>query len=414
MKTQSHKCILLFILLCCTFSVSLSATQYLGLGYEPGQGKEQRKVQIIDGYIYVPTSNGIFRKSVSTLNDTIWELYGFKGISVKDFVKKNDSIIAITTRLNDSMMLLSTDNGKTFIDYTSETFNVPGVTASLNLITSNPLNKNSILLSAPAKGLLKSTDFGKTWKKIANIGGLRFIGNNLADTTYIYGAGILSFDIPFIWVSFDDGNTWDMPSLRTTYPQGCFDLHPSSKYPNLILAGFGVWIYFSMDYGKTWLKGDKTELGAVTCFAENSSFFYASGTSYDNKLRVYWSQDGDFWNPLSFQPINGVSNAYDLHIVGNNKLLFTERGVYNISAQSTSLSETTQEVSVVQNGTTVSFKGTEIIESVRIYNISGKLMKSIHPRSNKHTIDISSFQKGLYIFEFGGKDSLIKKKILIR
>ena len=67
----------------------IRATQYLGLGYEPGQGKEQRKVQIIDGYIYVPTSNGIYRKNVSTLNDTIWDLYGFKGVSVRDFVKKH-------------------------------------------------------------------------------------------------------------------------------------------------------------------------------------------------------------------------------------------------------------------------------------------------------------------------------------
>lgn len=85
-----------------------------------------------------------------------------------------------------------------------------------------------------------------------------------------------------------------------------------------------------------------------------------------------------------------------------------------VCAQNTLLNETTLDVSVIQKGTTVSFKGSEIIESVRIFDISGKLMNTIHPKSNKHTIDISSFQKGLYFFEFGGKEGLIKKKILIR
>lgn len=85
MKTR--KILLCLLLLSGVFNI-IGATQYLGLGYEPGQGKEQRKARIVDGCIYVPTSNGLFRKSVSTLNDTIWELYGFKGIPVRDFVKK--------------------------------------------------------------------------------------------------------------------------------------------------------------------------------------------------------------------------------------------------------------------------------------------------------------------------------------
>jgi len=407
---------ILLILLCCILSSSLEATQYLGLGSEPGQGKEQRKVQIIDGYLYVPTSNGLFRKSVSTLNDTIWELYGFKGIPVRDFVKKNDSIIAITTRKNDNLMMLSTDNGKTFIDYTSDYFKVPGVTASINLIASNPLNKNSLLLSAPAKGLLKSTDFGKTWKTIASIGSLRFTGYNLADTTSIYGAGILPIDMPFLWVSFDVGNNWSTSDIIDKQSVAISEIFFYPDIVNDMLIGVDNWICKSNDKGKTWHKADKLDITDL-CFAVNAKnkMLYVTGRSFDGKIKVLTSvsYDGEFWFLIHNKPINDLSSAYDIHLVGNDVLLFTERGVYNISAQKTSLNEVTLDVSVVQNGTTVSFKGTEIIESVRIYNISGKLMKTIHPKSNKHTIDISSFQKGLYIFEFGGKESLIKKKILI-
>lgn len=393
----------------------IGATQYLGLGYEPGQGKEQRKARIVDGYIYVPTSNGLYRKSVSTLNDTVWELYGFKDISVRDFVKKNDSIIAITTRMNDNMMLLSTDNGKTFIEYTSDYFKVTGVNVYLNLLEANPLNKNTIIIYCTNKGVLKSTDFGKSWNKIAITGSLNYIGFNNADTTSIYCAGASGFSSPFLWFSYDNGISWNIPNIQVQYLQSCFVMFPSSKYANLILAGFDLWIYLSRDNGKTWFKGDKTEINAVNCFAENlwNNQYYASGTSYDNKLRVYWSYDGDFWWTYNFQPINNISSAYDIHVVGNNVLLFTERGVYNLSAQSTSLSETTLDVSVVQNGTSVSFKGTEIIESVRIYDISGKMKETIRPNNNNFTIDVSSYQKGLYLFEFGNKSNVLKKKTVI-
>jgi photosystem II stability/assembly factor-like uncharacterized protein len=414
MKTRK---ILLFLLMLSGMLSNICATQYLGLGYEPGQGFDKRKAQIIDGYMYVPTSKGLFRKSVTTLNDTIWELYAFKDVSIKGFVKKNDSIVAITTNTTDNFILLSTDDGKTYRDYNSDYFkdtSAMGMTGSLNIIKSNPLNENSLLLGYYG-GLLKSTDFGKTWTKLSNSMGVSYyIGYNFTDATIIYCAGTSAFSSPFIYVSNDEGKTWNMKDIRLPEPQGCFVIYPSKKYSNLIFAGFGLWIYLSRDKGQTWLKGDKTEIGAVTCFAENSSYYYASGKSYDGKLRVYWSGEGEFWWPYNFQPINGVSNGYDIHVVGNDVLLFTERGVFNISAQSTSLSETALDVSVVQNGTTVCFKGTEIIESVRIHDITGKLIEEFHPDDNNYTIDVSSYRKGLYLFEFGNKNNVLKKKIVFR
>jgi len=414
MKSQSRKCRLLLVLLCCILSSSLEATQYLGLGYEPGQGKDLRKAQIVDGYIYVPTSNGLFRKSVSTLNDTIWEFYGFKGVPVRDFVKKNDSIIAITTRINDNLMMLSTDNGKTFIDYTSSYFKAKNANVLISKINGN--NKNCLLIADNHNGISKSTDFGKNWSRISsNYYTENFhLGFNPGDSTSIILAGV-TWESPAIFTSYNSGLSW----IRSEIVQGQMlffgDFYYFPNNWNSHLISIDNWIFVSRDKGSSWQKADKIPVSNIKFAGDpNHLLTYAIGKNNTGGSSIYFSQGGDFWYPLSNHQSLNISDVYDFHILGENKLIFTERGVYNISAQSTSLSETTQEVSVVQNGTTVSFKGTEIIESVRIYNISGKLMKTIHPKSNKNTIDISSFQKGLYIFEFGGKESLIKKKFLIR
>ena len=46
------------------------------------------KTQVIDNFLYIPTSSGIYRKDLNTVNDTTWSLYAFPNIPVKDFVKK--------------------------------------------------------------------------------------------------------------------------------------------------------------------------------------------------------------------------------------------------------------------------------------------------------------------------------------
>jgi hypothetical protein len=415
MKTRK---ILLFLLILSGMLSSINATQYLGLGYEPGQGSDKRKAQIIDGYMYVPTSKGLFRKSLTTLNDTIWELYAFKDVSIKGFVKKNDSIVAITTNTTDNYILLSTDDGKTYIDYNSDYFKDTsgmGITGSLNIIKSNPLNKNSLLLGYYG-GLLKSTDFGKTWTKLSNsMGSSNCIGYNYSDSTNIICASMI-FETPYIYVSLNEGKDWNKVKIyeRQSVEIGDIFFYPNNQ--NEILIGVDNWICKSGDKGNTWHKADKLDIFYL-CFAVDSrkhGMLYATGKSYDGKLRVYWSSDGEFWSILFNESINGQSSAYDIHIVGNDVLLFTERGVYNISVQSTSLSETKLDVSVIQSGTTVSFKGTEIIENVRIHDISGKLIEEFHPNDNSYTIDISSYHKGLYLFEFGNKNNVLKKKIVIR
>lgn len=53
-------------------------------------------VQVVDGYIYIATWSGIYRKPAKSLNNMDWEKFAFSGLPVIQFVMKGDSIIAIT------------------------------------------------------------------------------------------------------------------------------------------------------------------------------------------------------------------------------------------------------------------------------------------------------------------------------
>jgi hypothetical protein len=104
------------------------------------------KSHVIDNYIYVPTLNGIYRKDLSTLNDTVWSLYAFPEIPIRDFVKHNDSILAIAMKTQDSIMLLFVDNGKTYVNHTSGFLMNKDNSNLISLIALNPLNHNAIVV----------------------------------------------------------------------------------------------------------------------------------------------------------------------------------------------------------------------------------------------------------------------------
>lgn len=70
-------------------------------------------VQVVDGYIYIATWSGIYRKPAKSLNNMDWEKFAFSGLPVIQFVMKGDSIIAITACTDEKAFVLSTDGGKT-------------------------------------------------------------------------------------------------------------------------------------------------------------------------------------------------------------------------------------------------------------------------------------------------------------
>ncbi len=122
-------------------------------------------VQVVDGYIYIATWSGIYRKPAKSLNNMDWEKFAFSGLPVIQFVMKGDSIIAITACTDEKAFVLSTDGGKTCKAITPPEF----------LIEENELKGHTLLnISKLPKceftiGFGRtywSSEIGKFWKKL--------------------------------------------------------------------------------------------------------------------------------------------------------------------------------------------------------------------------------------------------------
>ena len=113
---------------------STEAFQYLGLKDIANVSKAEEavfrdfgvpyrsKIQIIDNYIYVTTLTGVYRKHISTTNNTDWELFAFKDLPIIQFVKNGNKILAISGCADERAFLYSSDNGETYKSITPGSF----------------------------------------------------------------------------------------------------------------------------------------------------------------------------------------------------------------------------------------------------------------------------------------------------
>ena len=126
-------------------------------------------VQVVDGYIYIATWSGIYRKPAKSLNNMDWEKFAFSGLPVIQFVMKGDSIIAITACTDEKAFVLSTDGGKTCKAITPPEFLIEENELKVipYSISQNSQNANSLLALVEPIGVVKSVNFGKSWKTIS-------------------------------------------------------------------------------------------------------------------------------------------------------------------------------------------------------------------------------------------------------
>lgn len=238
------------------------------------------KSHLIDDYIYVPTLNGIYRKKLDSVNDTIWSLYAFEGIPILDFAKYKDSVMAITVKTKDSLMLLSPDDGKTYINHTSDFFFKNDSLNTIWLLSMNPLNYKTIFVLHNRYGPAKSVDFGNSWSAIDEpIGGYqnRFVGFNPNDTSNIFYTGEFIYFDSFVYASYDSGSSWKLTESVLSHCTHILAFHPNN--PDIIVSGGEGRIAKSTDRGLTWKK-----CGSLGVFVtglvydtENPNILYASG-----------------------------------------------------------------------------------------------------------------------------------------
>ena len=193
------------------------------------------RTRIIDDYIYVSTWEGLFRKSLTTLNDTTWEMHDFAGIPIRDFIVKGTETFAVTGYKSDSLLVYSDGNTTTFLD-DSHFLGINALNAAYRM-DQNPQDVNELTVLHHS-GVSRSQDFGTTWDTLF-LWSPEFQYRSLAydpnDPQTIAFSGENGFFTSFLQMTYDAGTTWEnvdqVPNNCTHYVA----FHPTN--PDVVISG---------------------------------------------------------------------------------------------------------------------------------------------------------------------------------
>jgi len=304
------------------------------------------QLKVLDDTLYVCTNNGIYRKNLDTNSE--WELYAFENTPITEFVKNGNKLLAISTgteERTDSLILLSNNNGQTFINFTSPHFLEYGGNV-LNRLVQNPKNKNSVFVLYALYGVSKSDDFGLNWRRLTenNFGAQNWhLSVHPLDTNTIFCSGENMAFQGTCLKSSDGGETWS----AYTHPDGDNCIHSIAYHPTnpdiLVYSGEGT-MGKSTDKGETWSVIDLHTSGMyffkVLFDEENPSILYATGYNdhygldAQNAIWVYRSTDmGNSWELAYNESLNeSCGGVFDMVKYKNFLIFYTrENGLFQLS-----------------------------------------------------------------------------------
>ncbi|MCF2707869.1 sialidase family protein [Bacteroides pyogenes] len=287
-----------------------------------GRSYKQPSVQVLDGYIYIATWSGIYRKPTKSLNKMDWKKFAFFGLPVIQFVIKGDSIIAITACTDERAFVLSTDGGKTYEAITPPEFIMEENEFKVipYSISQNSQNANSLLALVEPIGVVKSVDFGKTWKVIGTFyGGYQdwFVGFHPQDTTNIYNTGTTMISESFINASYNDGKDWEVLDNERNNCINHIAFDPTD--PNKMIYSGRCFLKKTVDKGRNWnpvLKDDMF-FHKTIYDKRNSRIVYATGATCSSpeshEITIHHSIDGgDTWSILYQAKLFGVGGIVNI------------------------------------------------------------------------------------------------------
>lgn len=409
-----------------------SQLNYVGLkeklnSYNNYELKPQLK--IINDYLYVPTGAGIYKKHLSTLNDTLWNVFAFENVPIRDFVKNENKVLAITPKTKDSLLLYSNDNGASYTNFTHNHFFDFEHHNSLHRIVQNKQNPNSILVLHSHYGLSKSVNFGLHWNNLNAVAGgyqERFVNFHPKDSLSIYYSGETEAFSSYTQVSNDGGLSWNINDAIDNNCTHFLAFHPTDQH--LILAGQEGRISKSEDKGTTWSTSyhfnDYLYVYKILFDAVNPNIIYAAG-AYNNPdnnfVVIYKSSDkGDTWQVIFQEPLSDGGGVIDIEQHQNFLLLLTfNKGVYvlNLENASTQADAVHQELQIYPNPaqSTLYFTTENKIEHIQISDISGKLVKNFDTTYlSTNALDLANIAAGVYWITFKFDHKKTTKKLIIK
>ena len=434
------KKIILFVLL---YSLKFSLygqSTYIGLKAQSNVTEGQTnalsqsywpKFQLIDNVLYVPTVNGIYSKDVNALSDTLWNLYGFSGVPIRDFIKNGNQVIAITNNFNDSLLVYSNDGGSSYTYRSDVHFVDPELVPSESNTTIHQIAHNSpsfdTVLVSHHFGISLSTDTGNTWSLLAEYAPeyqYRFIDFNPVNSQKLYSTGEDGFFSSYVYASSDGGDTWN--TMHSVF-NDCVHLiafHPFEQETYLI--GREGRISKSTDGGVSWSTFDLDPYLYVYQFkydTEDPNIVYASGGINGEFDIIYFLKStdaGDTWSVLHQEiPGNGnVAQVLDFEIIDDGIVYLTALGgLYYLESSVLSTDKISDEKVQIQLypnpvWSNVTLRSSEIIEELTICDNLGRVVRSEIVNSTTYNLNVESFERGVYylhVLTHSGKQ--IKKMV---
>ena len=292
--------------------------------------------------LFVCTSKGLYSKDLATQSSE-WQLAGFDGVPLQDYARRAGDILALRYNQGGGFLLLSRDGGQTYEDVTPEIFRSEKHDRLINLVQ-HPTDPNTLLASSLYLGMFRSTDFGQTWKNIADFcyGNVAatFIGFHPARPNIVYNSGEGAIFEGHVKISYDSGQTWTDHGNSLGFPgDNCVHqlaFHPFN--PDRWLAGGEGAVFLSDDNGQTWSAQNYWNEPIRVAYWFFSAFdTECPDTAYmvggvDETIKLMCSTDGGHsWYPS--QTLAGKHKpewVNDLQQYHDRLLIYTGTDVYEV------------------------------------------------------------------------------------
>ena len=307
--------------------------------------------------LYVCTSLGLYVKDL-TDDNSAWQLAGFEGIPLQDYVRRGSDILALRYNKGGGFLLLSHDGGQTYEDVTPNLLCHEKYETLINL-AQHPTDPGTLLVSSFYHGILRSTDFGQTWELLT--GGVygntvaSFIGFHPAKPNIIYNSGEDAIMSGHINISYDDGKTWNDHGTWDSGDKwlgfsGDNCVHSPAFHtinPDRWIAGGEGCVFLTDDNGQTWscqnYWHDETRAAYwfFTAFDdEHPDTVYMAGcvppdgrTWLNGRIKLMCSTDGGrSWHESQvMESMRELDNVNDLQQYHDRLLIYAESNVYTVS-----------------------------------------------------------------------------------
>jgi len=349
MKKQAIISILIVIAL--PITAMAQSFHPLGLGFNGGgrQGEcSQPRMHIEGDKLFVCTNKGLYSKDLAK-NNSAWQLAGFEGVPLQDYVRRGSDILALRYNMGGGFLLLSHDDGQTYEDVTPDFLRGEKYEILISL-AQHSTDPNTLLLSSFYKGLLRSSDFGQTWKNLTELYGnsvASFIGFHPARPSIIYNGGEDEALEGHINISYDGGRTWNDHGNSLGFPgDNCVHqvaFHPAN--PDRWIAGGEGCVFLTDNNGQTWscqnYLGDESRCAYwyfSTFDNEHPDTVYMAGCLGPSGqkgacIKLMCSTDGGrSWHPsqvMSFE--KDIERVNDLQQYHDRLFVYSESDVYEVS-----------------------------------------------------------------------------------